>query len=270
MLSRFARRSVHTASRQFAVMQQGQYVTAEDMKASKNNFVKFVNRATLDQKSPEKVEMYNYLVQCFADNDTDYDGQVSFRGFNSMIAEAASAPRRFGFAPHTREMYETKEEYEKERQELFNKLRGTNERITMESWLGWANAHLVEKVGGGLQEHEKSKWERSKQDYIDFVKGVMKDKSSKNPKSSTSTQMKEHYLNSVRQFSQADVNHTGKLDAKQFEELKKICAALPKKHGMDLYMDWKMSDLTKQNYVTMKEFMDYKVKYLKEKVANKM
>merc|ERR1719361_2946615 len=167
-------------------------------------------------------------------------------------------------------MYFSKEEYETERLKLFNELKGDNERVTLESWLKWAHAHIGEKVGSGLEEHSESKWERSKQDYIAFVKGVMKEKSTHNPKSSTSTQMKEHYMNSVRQFTQADEKHTGKLDAQQFENLKKICAALPKKHGMDLYMDWKMSDLTKQNYVTMKEFMDYKVKYLKEKVANKM
>lgn len=242
----------------------------EDMKSSKKDFVKFVNNAVLKKDSHESQLMYEYLCQCFTDNDTDYDGQVSFRGFNSMIAEAAAAPRRFGFAPHTREMYSSKEDYEKDRHNLYNELRGTNERVTLEQWLGWASHHIGEKVGSGLKEHAEDKWNRSKQDYIDFVKGVMKEKSSHNPKSSSSTQMKEHYLNTVRQFKMADTKMNGKLDKSQFEELKKICAAVPAKHGIKLFMEWKMSDLTPENFVTMKDFMQYKMKYLKKEVAEKM
>merc|ERR1719333_481536 len=86
MSTRFARRSLPMATRSVTQM-HGQSVSMEDMKKSKKDFVKFVNKATLDSKSAEKVEMYNYLVQCFADNDTDYDGQVSFRGFNSKSTE---------------------------------------------------------------------------------------------------------------------------------------------------------------------------------------
>jgi len=163
-------------------------------------------------------------------------------------------------------MYTSKDHYETERLKLFNELRGENERVTLESWLKWAQAHVGEKVGSGLQEHEQHKWERSKKDYVDFIKNVMKEKSSHNPKSMSSTQMKEHYMNTVRQFKMADMERTGKLNQKQFEELKKICAATPAKHGINLYTDWKMMDLTKENYVTMKDFMQYKLKYLKQKV----
>merc|ERR1719229_563494 len=143
MLSRFARRSLPVASRSFSTAQMtSAHVTMEDMKKSKKDFVHFVNKATLDKQSAEHAVMYDYLVQCFTDNDTDYDSQVSYRGFNSMIAEAAAAPRRFGFAPHTREMYFSKEDYEKERLALFNQLKGDNERVTLESWLKWAHAHI--------------------------------------------------------------------------------------------------------------------------------
>jgi len=247
-------------------------LTAADMKKSKHHFVSFVNRATLDQFSPEKAEMYEYLVQCFTNADSDYDGLVSFKGFNNMIGEAASAPRRFGFAPHTREMYFTKEDYETEREALYNKLRGAEERVSLEQWLGWAEAHLKEKVGDGLVEHKVARWERSKEDYIEFVKDVIKAKSSHNVKSSTSTQYKEHYMNSVRQFCEADVAKKGQLDLAAFNTLVHNCAKLPGKFGLDkLYKDWDFKTVSKgKNYVNMQDFLSYKLMYLKTQVADKM
>merc|ERR1719410_2889517 len=110
---------------------------------------------------------------------------------------------------------------------LFNTLRGTDERVKLEGWLAWAQAHIKEKVGDGLEEHNESRWERSKADYVSFLKGVMTAKSSHNPKSSTSTQMKEHYMNSVRQFMKADHMCSGKLDQNQFKELMADCAKIP-------------------------------------------
>jgi len=267
--TRFVRRSLPTASRCFSTQKMSQTdLSITDMKKSKHNFVSFVNKAAKDQKSFEHKELYNFLVECFVDNDTDYDGQVSFNGFNSMIAEAATAPRRFGFAPHTREMYESKEDYEAERMKLFNMLRGTQERIPLEGWLMWAQAHLKEKVGDGLEEHSEARWERSKADYISFLKGVMAAKSSHNPKSSTSTQMKEHYMNSVRQFTTADSACTGKIDQSQFSGLMASCAKVPAKHGIKLYDDVNFKDVSSDGKtVTMKDFLDWKTNYLQAKLA---
>merc|ERR550525_1797 len=107
------------------------------MKHSKDEFVHFVNKAAMDKSSPEREYLAKYLNQCFVDNDTDYDGLVSYRGFNAMIAEAAVAPRRFGFAPHTREMYVSKEDYDTARIELFNSMKNSSGRITLEAWTGW-------------------------------------------------------------------------------------------------------------------------------------
>jgi len=267
--ARFARRSLPTASRCFSTQKMmATDLSITDMKKSKHNFVSFVNKAALKDKSYEKKELYNFLVECFVDNDTDYDGQVSFNGFNSMVAEAATAPRRFGFAPHTREMYNSKEDYEAERMKLFNTLRGTNERIPLEGWLTWAQAHIKEKVGDGLEEHQEARWERSKADYISFLKGVMTAKSTHNAKSSTSTQMKEHYMNSVRQFTDADVSCCGKLNQAQFSGLMTACAKVPAKHGITLYNDVNFKDVSSDgSMVSMKDFLDWKVSYLQTKVA---
>jgi len=266
--TRFVRRSLPTATRCFSTQKMMETdLSITDMKKSKHNFVSFVNKAALNEKSFEHKELYNFLVECFVDNDTDYDGQVSFNGFNSMIAEAATAPRRFGFAPHTRELYDSKEDYEAERMKLFNTLRGNNERIPLEGWVTWAQAHLKEKVGDGLEEHSEARWERSKADYISFLKGVMEAKSSHNVKSSTSTQMKEHYMNSVRQFTTADMSCTGKLDQNQFNGLMAACAKVPAKHGIDLYNNITFKEVSSDGKsVTMKDFLDWKVSYLQAKL----
>jgi len=265
--ARFVRRSMPSASRMFATQMQMEPMTVSDMKQSKHQFVKFVNKAAMDTKSQEHQELYSFLVECFVDNDTDYDGQVSFNGFNSMIAEAATAPRRFGFAPHTRELYDTKEAYEAERQALFDQLRGSNERIKLEGWLTWAKAHIQQKVGDGLEEHDEARWERSKEDYISFLKGVMQAKSSHSAKSSTSTQMKEHYMNSVRQFMAADTACNGKLDEAQFKTLITACKKIPLKHGLDLYGDVQFKDVSGNGmFVSMKDFLDYKFNYLQQKL----
>merc|ERR1719336_2193498 len=103
------------------------------MKESKVDFVKFVNAAMHDRRGPEARELFKYLNKCFIDNDTDYDGLVSLRGFNAMIAEAAVAPRRFGFAPHTREMYSSAEELDAARKELFDTMKDETGRIPQEN-----------------------------------------------------------------------------------------------------------------------------------------
>jgi len=262
------RRFTPTTLRCFSQMQM-QGMTVQDMKSTKHQFVSFVNKATLDKKSGESKELYNFLVECFVDNDTDYDGQVSFNGFNSMIAEAATAPRRFGFAPHTRELYDSKENYEAERMNLFNQLRGTDERVKLEQWLTWAQAHISEKVGDGLEEHAEARWERSKADYISFLKGVMTASSEHNAKSSTSTQMKEHYMNSIKQYMACDADCNGKMDQKAFANLMTTCQKVPAKHGLNLYTDVSFKDVsTDGQTVTMKDFLDFKFNYLSKKLPS--
>merc|ERR1719410_816888 len=228
-------RSMGSARRMFATAQSS-HVTYNDMKKTKHDFVHFVNTAMKDRKSMEAKELYHYLNKCFCDNDTDYDGLVSYRGFNAMIAEAATAPRRFGFAPHTREMYKSAEEYDLARTELFNQLKAPgSKRISQESWVKWAMAHIQDKVGSGLEEHSECKWERSKQDCIEFFKQVSKQGSSHNMKSSTSTQFKEFYMMMNDMFISHETTLTGKLNKADFDKLVMACNAIPKKYGMDWY-----------------------------------
>merc|ERR1719410_1405248 len=249
-------RSMGSARRMFATAQSS-HVTYNDMKKTKHDFVHFVNTAMKDRKSMEAKELYHYLNKCFCDNDTDYDGLVSYRGFNAMIAEAALAPRRFGFAPHTREMYKSAEEYDLARTELFNKLKSSDtKRITMDSWMKWAFAHVAEKVGSGLAEHDLSKWERSKEKCVEFHKQVTKQGSSHCRRSSTSTQIKEFYMMQNDMFMACNKTMDGLLDKSQFESLVKMANGIPGKFGMDWYAGVKFEDVAKNNKVGWKEWKE--------------
>merc|ERR1719189_3071592 len=211
MLSRFVRQTASSQQRSMAYVVKGQ-MNYQMMKESKTDFVKFINSAVLEPKSVERRELFKYLNKCFIDNDTDYDGLISLRGFNAMVAEAAVAPRRFGFAPHTRELYKSAEDYDLARTQLYNELKsGDSKRVTLDSWLTWANAHIKGKVGSGLAEHDLSKWERSKECCIEFFKDVSKQGSSHCRRSSTSTQFKEFYMMQNDLFMECDKSMSGLL-----------------------------------------------------------
>jgi len=238
------------------------------MKNSKHDFVHFVNTSMKDRNSVEAKELFKYLNKCFVDNDTDYDGLVSYRGFNSMVAEAAVAPRRFGFAPHTREMYKSAEDFDLARTELFNQLKSTNKRITVESWVNWAMKHIQEKVGSGLEEHSDCKWERSKEDCVEFFKMVSKQGSSHNMKSSTSTQFKEFYMMMNDMFVAHETSLTGKLNKTDFDKLVADCNAIPKKYGMDWYKNVSYDGCKEGGVVGWKQFMAMSLDTVKKGAAS--
>merc|ERR1719410_3056057 len=260
-------RNMVAARRMFATAQTS-HVTYNDMKKTKHDFVHFVNTAIKDKSSPEARELYHYLNKCFVDNDTDYDGLVSYRGFNSMIAEAAVAPRRFGFAPHTREMYKSAEDFDLARTELFNQLKSTNKRITYESWVNWAMNHINEKVGSGLEEHTDCKWERSKEDCIQFFKMVFKQGSSHNMKSSTSTQFKEFYMLMNDMFIDHDTSLTGKLNKADFEKLVANCDKIPGKFGMQWYKNVSYDGVKEGGVVGWKQFLHMSLETVKKGAAS--
>lgn len=269
MISKSVRRVAQTTQRQarFATAVQDAR-SIEQMKKSKHDFVHFINQAALDADSKERNELYKYLVQCFIDNDTDYDGLVSYRGFNSMIAEAALAPRRFGFAPHTREMFSSKEEFDLQRVSMFKELSHGNARMTLESWLNWAMPHIKEKVGSGLIEHNEARWERSEEDFKSFMKGIAKETSSLNTKSSTSTQYKEFYLMNNNNFMAADVNMEGLLNQQQLDGLLEVAKQVPSKYGLDWYSNVKMSDVTSGQRCSFSDFQAFQVKMVLEKAKS--
>merc|ERR1719397_1131070 len=132
MLSMFSRASVSNVFKSIGIRSMATTVSWTSMGSSKNEFVHFVNAAVSEPSGLHASELNKYLNKCFIDNDSDYDGLVSYDGFNNLIHDAALAPRRFGFAPSTSETYSSKEEFTTARKALFNELCGGKERITIE------------------------------------------------------------------------------------------------------------------------------------------
>jgi len=238
-------------------------VSWTDMCKSKTNFVHFVNEAVNNPDGPEASEMYKFLTKCFVDNDSDYDGLVSYKGFNNMIQQAALAPRRFGFAPHTRELYESLEEFSTEREGLFKTLdTGGVGRITLESWLAWANAHIVQKAAG-LEVHSGTRWERSVEDFTSFFQGVSKESSSHCTKSSTSTQYKEFYIMANNDFVACDANGDGLLDEASFNQLLRISRSYCNRFAGDWYANTKFADLAEGGKVSWLTWFEHNLAVVK-------
>jgi len=254
----FPRVAVTNVFKSIGIRSMATSISWTSMGNSKNEFVSFVNAAVSDPSGLHPTELNKYLNKCFIDNDSDYDGLVSYSGFNNLIHEAAIAPRRFGFAPHTRETYSSKEEFTNERTALFKELCGGGERVPLEAWVAWANAHIISK-DVGLVEHREPRWERSKADFDSFVKGVAADHSNHCKRSSTSTQYKEFYMLVNGQFLEADGNNDGVVSEAGFPTLAGLANTFASRFGYDWFSGVKFSDVAVDGKITFKGWFDFSV-----------
>jgi hypothetical protein len=254
----FSRVATTNVIKSIGIRSMATTISWTDMGKSKHDFVHFVNGAVSNPSGPHAGELNKYLNKCFVDNDSDYDGLVSFSGFNNLIHEAATAPRRFGFAPHTRETYKTKEDFTTARKALFSELCGGGERVPLEAWVSWANAHIVSK-DVGLLEHREARWERSKADFVAFVKGVASDHSNHCKRSSTSTQYKEFYLLINNHFLEADHNNDGFVSATGFGTLASLADTFASRFGYDWFSGVDFADVAVEGRVTCKGWFDFSV-----------
>jgi len=239
-------------------------VSWTDMGRSKHDFVHFIKEAVANNSSAQAKELHEYLVKCFIDADTDYDGLVTFQGFNKMIAEAASVPRRFGFAPHTRELYGTKEEFDAARQSLYKQLSGPKGKVTLENWVGWAKPHIVEKAKD-LEDHRYARWERNYAGFVSFFQGVAKAGSAHNKKTSESTQLKEFYVLTSRQFLENDVHNQGWLGKPEFNALLRQHDALKRRFGQSWYDGVTFEKIAVGGKVTWHRWFVYHMNLVTEK-----
>jgi len=237
-----------------------------DMGRSKHDFVHFIKNATSNNASPEAHELHKYLTKCFIDADSDYDGLVTYQGFNNMITEAALVPRRFGFAPHTREMYASKEAFETDRTALYKALSDSSGKVTLENWIGWAKPHIFAK-SQGLEDHRFARWERNLEGFKSFFQGVAKQGSSHNHKTSQSTQLKEFYILTSRQFLECDVHNNGYLGRDEFTDLIRQNDGLVRRFGQDWYSETKFEDIEVEGKITWKSWYIYHLKLVTEKAA---
>jgi len=122
------------------------YLSGAAGNVSKDEFIQFVKKA-VDTNTQEYQELYYFLLRTFQAGDKDGYGEVSPAEFDEMIECAAQAPRRFGLAPKTEDMFKTDNERIINRMKIFSQmdLAGTG-KITFDGWLRFAMEHIIGKV----------------------------------------------------------------------------------------------------------------------------
>jgi len=237
-----------------------------DMGKSKHEFVNFVNAAISNASGTEAVELYKYLNRVFINNDYNYDGLVGPIGFDAMVKEAAHAPRRFGFAPHASEMYDSEEAQAEAHANLFKELCADGDELTFSSWYDWSVSHIREKYAK-LKTHNVARWERSPEDFASFFKGVAKESSNHCLKSSSSTQFKEFYLLTNQHFVAADSNNLGYVDAVGFNTLVDLSAEIPLRFGHNWYQGVSFGDVAVGGKITFEAWLAFNKSLVISKAA---
>lgn len=234
-----------------------------DMGKSKHDFVHFINAAISNKHGLEAHELHKFLNKVFIDNDYDFDGLVGRIGFDQMIKEAAHAPRRFGFAPHASEMYDTKQDEEEAHSKLFDQLCKGRDGISFENWYQWSMNHIIAK-DQNLVEHAGGRWSRSPADFVSFFKGVAKATSSYHIESTTSTQYKEFYLLTNRHFIEADTENLGYLTEPGFDKILHLADKIPRRFGHHWYKGVKFSDVAVDGKISWARWLQYNSSLVKK------
>jgi len=117
------------------------------MEESQEDFREFIIAAAKSRKSREYKELYHFVLKCFTDADTDFDGLIDVHSFSALIDIAAAAPRRFGLAPPSSEMYSSESHMVEARARIFRSLDAENTGyIDFDTWLHYIYTHICEKT----------------------------------------------------------------------------------------------------------------------------
>lgn len=114
-------------------------------------FLSFLVAATGSSKSPEYLDLYHHVRTVFTAVDRDYDGRINPEEFSELVELAAAAPREFGLAPKTSEMFKTPAEAKASRAKLFKEIDskgrfGASGFITFGKLLRWLVPHIKGKL----------------------------------------------------------------------------------------------------------------------------
>jgi Ca2+-binding EF-hand superfamily protein len=202
-----------------------QSLTIHDASRSKAAFVSFIMKATSDHKSVEFRELYEHLLKCFTDADTNYDGLIDAADFDDMVDFAAALPRQFGFAPSTIELYKTTEGKTKAREAFFKKINVNGSGfITFNQWLSYMVKHITEKA---KQLHPArdtiDKMTAGRQEFAEWVVAACRSRSS--------PEYKELYKFLLDCFTQANHALNGRVGPQEFDQMIDIAAEAPRVFG---------------------------------------
>jgi len=115
--------------------------------STKEEFRNFVICAARSRQTQEFKQFYYFVLKCFTDADNDMDGRIDAQQFDRVIDIAAAAPRRWGLAPTTSDMYANDKERIEARTTIFRSLdkKGTG-FIEFDTWLEYIYEHICAKV----------------------------------------------------------------------------------------------------------------------------
>jgi len=191
-----------------------------------------------------------------ADHDTT--GFINAEKFDKMIELAAQAPRRFGFAPATEDLFPTEAARVEARTALFKEIlaknkRGMKNQISFNAWLEWAYVHICAKAKqldptltgeppglddltnasyGGAKSRSKIGNHRgisaelansNKEMFIRFVKNAAASKAS--------PEYEELHYYLMECFVECDLDFDGLIREVDFDNLVERAGALPRKWG---------------------------------------
>jgi Ca2+-binding EF-hand superfamily protein len=122
------------------------YLGGNSRDVTKEDFVAFIKKAS-QKGTPEYRQLYFFLLKCFQAGDVHHNGTVDLMAFDKMVEKAAFAPRRFGLAPKTVDIFPTEAARIAKRKEYFKAMDKEGKGvITFNDWLDYAFVHIVEKV----------------------------------------------------------------------------------------------------------------------------
>jgi len=185
---------------------------------NKEEFSKFLITA-VQPGSAEHTELFWYLVELFVENDGNKDGIVTKRAFPAMVDKLVVMPKKVGVLHPDHELYEDDESKRLARQEqLFVAAnpRG-DDKMTLDEWTKFAMGVFCAMI------QCSNGFNRSKEDFIWFVKKAVNDKHSH--------AHGEMYHCLLKMFVDADTNRDGLVSKASFSKLIDIATALPRDYG---------------------------------------
>merc|ERR1712079_751586 len=191
---------------------------------SRSEFVAFCRRATNDASSQEYEALYQFLLQCFAVADNDYDGKVDVEEFDMMVELAAKDVRRLGLAPTHKQIYKTMEERRVARKKFFDSIdtEGLG-HLTFERWLEFVIKHIAGKVDTAPV-GDPSNMRSGKEEFLRFITCLSA--------SRASGEYKQFYSFLLECFSESDEDRDGIVSFAEFDNMVEKAGAIPRMYGL--------------------------------------
>lgn len=190
----------------------------------KTEYIKFMKAATGNQNSKEHKQMNQFLVRCFMDADSDFDGKVSWHEFNFLVDRAIATPRYFGIIASSAEKYATVEDMESQRRDMFSQIDKDNHGfIRLHDWLHFYFRYFGAELQNFEESVARSKMHASRKDFAIFMIAAAKSRSS--------FEYKELYRFLTYCFLAADADQSGCVSGSEFDVMIDLATAAPRRFG---------------------------------------